>query len=322
MKVVVLSQALHPAYGGSAVSEASLCAKLQERHTAVVLCPAGAYDAEFGRRFGLTTVKEFQPTDVLRAWLQPTHWLNRVLDGAGVVHVNGHWRWDFILLARMAHGRGIPYLLHPRGMLWVGHRKVFLKKVFNWLLGNWVVSHASRVIALSQFERQQWAPYGLSEEKCPIIPNGIQKVATPSEQRPYALPYYLYLGRLESRKNLVFLVQAFSRYVQAGGNADLLFVGPAERGYDSEVADEIERLGLKTRARILPPAFGPERDAFLRHALAVVYPSVGEPFGRVPFETLAAGGLPIVPLESGSAEYLQRFLPGSVYPVRDGAALA
>jgi glycosyltransferase involved in cell wall biosynthesis len=60
----------------------------------------------------------------------------------------------------------------------------------------------------------------------------------------------------------------------------------------------------------------------LGQAVAVVYPCLDEPFGRVPFETLIAGSLPIVPQESGGAEYLNPVLPEAIYPTNDSDALA
>lgn len=321
MKTVVLSQTLTPAAGGAAVSEASLCASLQTQCTTVVLCRKGAVDPAFVRGFGLTDVKEFTPLEVLNAWRDPQHWLCRLLQDADVLHVNGHWRWENILLAFWCERRGIPYVLHPRGMLWLGHRKVFLKKVFNRLLGNRMVQHAARLIALSQFEITQWTSYGVPSSRILVIPNGIRPVAAQGKPPGMHFPYFLYFGRLESRKNLVFLVQAFTRYVQDGGRAKLLLVGPVERGYDVQLHRVIRRENLTSHVQILPPVYGQEKIALLNHATAVVYPSVGEPFGRVPFEALAAGSLPVVPVESGSAEYLEPYLPFSTYPIQDSHAL-
>lgn len=321
MKITVVSQALTPQYGGSAVSEASLCGSLQTLHPISVWCRAGALDAEFARSFGLTDVKEVHPWDVVRAWRDPSHWIRRELAETDVLHINGHWRWENILLARLAHRLRIPYLLQPRGMLWLGMRKVPLKKLFNRLWGNWAVQHAQRVIALSQFETRQWDAYGISPERTAVIPNA---VPTPTQEKGDALlapPFFLYFGRIEPRKNLVFLVRAFAKYVSDGGQADLLFVGPPQRRYDHVVARETRLLGISDRVRFLPAVYGPEKAALLRQALAVVYPAVGEPFGRVPFETLSAGGVPIVPVESGSAEYIAPFFREALYPIADRDAL-
>lgn len=324
MKIVVLSQALTPTAGGSAVSEASLCASLQKRHPVLVLCRAGALDSAFVRGFGLTDVKQVHPREVLRAWRDPRHWLVQALSDADILHVNGHWRWENALLARFAAKQGIPYLLQPRGMLWLGHRRPWVKKAFNHLLGFETVRGASRVIALSEFEKSQWTAYGVDPARCEVLPNGIWDsapvsvgITTPRTGKKY----FLYLGRLESRKNLLFLVNAFSRYVRDGGEADLVLMGPSERGYDRRLRRAIRRQGLTDRVRLEAPCYAEAKQTWMRDALAVVYPSLGEAFGRVPFETLAAGGVPVVPRESGSAEYLEPVLPFCLYPVGDGDAL-
>lgn len=320
MKAVVLSQALAARYGGAAVSEASLCSNLQKRCTTVVLCRKGALDPAFVGGFGLTGVKEVHPFEVLRLWRDPSHWLARTLSDCDILHVNGHWRWENILIALWCRRRGIPYLLQPRGMLWLGHRKVALKRLFNRLLGNRMVRGAARLVALSRFEIEQWKPYGVTEAQCVVQPNAVSGIEPPAAERPYAAPFFLYFGRLESRKNLQFLISAFARYVKDGGKADLLLVGPVERGYDRALARWARGLVVEARVKILPPVYTGKSD-YLRHAIAVVYPAVGEPFGRVPFEALAVGGVPIVPIESGAAEYLRPFLANCLYPIADADAL-
>ncbi len=321
MKVVVLSQALAARYGGAAVSEASLCSNLQKRCPTVVLCRKGHLDSAFVSGFGLTDVKEVHPFDVLRLWRDPSHWLARTLSDCDILHVNGHWRWENILIAFWCRRRRVPYLLQPRGMLWLGHRKVALKRLFNRVLGNRMVHGAARLIALSQFEVEQWKPYGVSESRCVVQPNAVSGLEPAGAERPYAAPFFLYVGRLESRKNLQFLITAFARYVKDGGKADLLLVGPVERGYDRQLTQWAKRLSVTSRVKVLAPVYGSGKSDYLRHAIAVIYPSVGEPFGRVPFEALAVGGVPIVPVESGAAEYLRPFLSMCLYPIEDADAL-
>src|SRR3954452_25493155 len=109
MKVIVASQALTPQYGGSAVSEASLCAELQKRCPTVILCRGRALDAAFARGFGLTDVKEATPWAVVRAWRDPQHWIARPLDDSDILRVNGHWKWEYILLASFAVRKGVPF---------------------------------------------------------------------------------------------------------------------------------------------------------------------------------------------------------------------
>jgi glycosyltransferase involved in cell wall biosynthesis len=143
---------------------------------------------------------------------------------------------------------------------------------------------------------------------------------TPSEP-PFTFPYFLYFGRLESRKNLVFLIEAFSRYRRDGGKGHLILMGPIERAYDKVLYRAIRREGLEAIVHLLAPVYGPDKTRYLKHSVAVIYPAVEEPFGRVPFESVAAGTFPLVPVESGSAEYLAPYLSGCLYPIEDKDAL-
>jgi glycosyltransferase involved in cell wall biosynthesis len=326
MHIIVTSQALTPWYGGSAISEASLCSHLGKNCKVTVLCREGAVDYAFVQSFGLKEVREYQPREVVDAWRKPGHWLRQLIDSADVFHLNGHWKWENYFFARLCVGRGVPYVLHPRGMLLVGHRRVLLKRIFNLMIGNWIVRNASAVIALSQFERTQFLPYRTREDRVVVIPNGISTPGPSRVNNSVASvngqgSFFLYLGRLEARKNLVFLVRVFDRYVKQGGKSNLLLVGPVERGYDRVVAGEIEALGLGERVHMHAPIYEPERSQYLRKAQAVIYPTNDEPFGRVPFETIAAGGVPVVPDESGSAEYLKPFLPDCIYRHQDQESL-
>ncbi len=321
MKIVVLSQALTPQYGGSAVSEASLCTALQKRFATEVLCRRGAVDEAFVREFGLTGVKQYDPFEVVRAWRDSRHWISQTLDGADIVHINGHWRWENAFFARLCRKRKVPYLLQPRGMLWVGHRKVWAKRLFNRWIGNSIVGGASRLVALSEFETLQWEPYAIPPERIVIQPNGISEFKG-SASKLSEHPFFLYFGRLETRKNVPILLAAFDRYAKDGGEADLLLIGPVEHSYDNVLKKQIAQAGLGRRVRILPPVYGEAKRSYLKQAIAVVYPAYQEPFGRVPFETLIAGGVPVVPEQSGSAEYLRRYLEPCLYAIDDPDALA
>jgi glycosyltransferase involved in cell wall biosynthesis len=323
MNVLFVTPVLASSAGGSAVSEASLAASLQKQCPTSVLCRKGALDPEFASSFGLTAVKEFALRDIFYAWRDTSHWLRRELETCDVVHLNGHWKVDIQLLAALCRFIQKPFLIQPRGMFWVGHRRKNFKKVFNWVLGYRTARSAARVIALSQFETRHCSPYQISRDKIAVIPNGIQPVTLPAVKHFSSdVPYFLYFGRLESRKNLFFLLRAFHRYHLDGGEARLKLVGPSEKNYAEALSRLIQSEGLAKKVEILPPVFGTtEKTALFQRALAVIYPTREEAFGRVPFETLAAGGVPIVPRQSGSAEYLMPLLPDCVYEESSEGAL-
>jgi glycosyltransferase involved in cell wall biosynthesis len=124
---------------------------------------------------------------------------------------------------------------------------------------------------------------------------------------------FLYLGRLESRKNLLFLIEAFSVYVRRGGAFQLLLVGPVERRYDEEIHRTIKKCGLSDKVKVLPPIYGESKWSYFSQCRAVVYPAKEEAFGRVAFEAVACGTPPILPKQSGAYDYLQSKLPAAAF---------
>lgn len=312
MQILFVSSGMRPEFGGSAHSEASLGAFLQKSAGARVFCPEGKYDSEFGEAHGLSQVEFYTPQDARSAWLRNVAPIADAIQHADVVHFNGHWDWKTPLLARACVRHQKPYILHPRGMLLVGHRRHRLKQLYNGLLGNRFVREAAHVISLSRFELRQFAPYAISPDKATVIPNGFD-VARALSPAPAESPYFLYMGRLERRKNLLFLVDAYAEYVRRGGQAKLVFLGPVERGYDAEIWRRAKEREVSAALSIYPPSYGQEKLNWMRRSLGLIYPAVEEPFGRVPFEAVLAGTQPIVPEESGSSEYLKPFFPHNIF---------
>lgn len=322
LKVVVISSGLAPQYGGAAISEASLCSALKDQCELTILCRKENTDPVFVKSFNLQSLIRYSPIEAFQASRQKCDWMENIIRKADIVHLNGHWKWENYFFARICRRHEVPYILHPRGMLLVGHRRKWLKRLFNLLIGKSIVHHADQIIALSQFEKNQFRPYSTAaQERVTVIPNGIPSIeaAPPS---PGFFPaaregYFLYFGRIEARKNLVFLIEAFNRYISCSGQRDLVLLGPIERGYDKTIKKKIESLGMSKRVHFYPPVYDEQKWSVLRGATAVVYPAVEEPFGRVPFEAVAAGVPPLVPDASGSSEYLRSFLPHSIYKHQD-----
>lgn len=307
-------------YGGPAFSEAMLCQHLASRCDLVVLAPRGRVDPDFVAEYGLK-VMEYTLADCLAARLNASHPLSQVFQKAEVIHLNGHWQlvnWGLCGLARQSK---IPYVLHPRGMMLVGHRRRWLKRLFNLLIGNRLVQGAGRVIALSDFETRHFVPYPIKTGQVAVVPNSVEAPAQINTGLVAEKDFFLYFGRIESRKNLLFLLDAFADYRKAGGTCQLLLIGPVEHGYDIPVRERMAALKLEGVAHLLPPVYDEKKWAYLAKARGVIYPAKEEPFGRVPFEALAAGTPPLVPEHSGGAEYLANLLPMSTYPDDDGAAL-
>lgn len=324
VRPLFFSSGLAPEYGGAAISEASLCQALLRQTSLKVACRQDRWNRKFVRDFGIQNILEFRPADFYQAWKQADHPIRSWFKDVDVVHLNGHWRWEYYFISRICGELSIPYVLHPRGMMLVGGRKHQLKRMFNWGIGREIAKNAQKVIALSQFETKQLCPYDLPNQDVIVIPNGVcsQREVYASHYQSTVSDHFLYFGRIEHRKNLLFLLEAFDQYRKLGGTKKLRLKGPVEHGYEVLVNKKIDSLKLNHHVSLLAPSYGKEKWRHLSQAVAVLYPCLDEPFGRVPFEALLSGSLPIVPQESGGAEYLEPILPDLVYPTHEVRDLA
>ncbi|MGC8792996.1 MAG: glycosyltransferase family 4 protein [Bryobacteraceae bacterium] len=107
---------------------------------------------------------------------------------------------------------------------------------------------------------------------------------------PAGSPYFLYVGTLEPRKNLVMLLDAF-REVRRSSPVELVLVGRKRSDFgELPAADGIRWLGELPDER-LPPLYS--------GALAVVYPSLYEGFGLPVLEAMQCGA-PVIASRDGA----------------------
>ncbi len=113
-----------------------------------------------------------------------------------------------------------------------------------------------------------------------------------------AVPYILYVGTLQPRKNLVRLVDAFAMARQQW--PDLLLVLAGKRGWLAEpIFQRVEVLGLQNAVHF--PGFVADADlpALLSGALCFAFPSLHEGFGFPVLEAQACGA-PVLTANSSS----------------------
>ena len=144
--------------------------------------------------------------------------------------------------------------------------------------------HVDAFIAPSEFTRRKHLEMGLKVE-APIvhIPNFLPQPAPPPafDPPPHPRPYFLFAGRLERIKGAHVLVEHFRQY----GAADLLLAG---LGHDQPWLKELAAGSPNIHFLGAVPYAGLEH--LIRHAIAVVVPSVGfEVFPTIVLEAYAQG---------------------------------
>ncbi|WP_375584145.1 glycosyltransferase family 4 protein [Cyclobacterium xiamenense] len=169
-----------------------------------------------------------------------------------------------------------PEHYHP---LW---RKIYLGYL---AVGIW---SGARILTVSEYAKNRIQIFLKTSHPITAIPTGMDALSgrqeSTAEFSPVAYPYFLHVGVMEHRKNLVTLVQAFSVFVENYGEKfRLVLVGergprPTLDAYD-DVVREITRLGLEEQV-ILPGYLHKEElNKYFRFALGYVFPSKNEGFG-------------------------------------------
>jgi glycosyltransferase involved in cell wall biosynthesis len=170
---------------------------------------------------------------------------------------------------------------------------------------------ADHIVTLSEHSRQDIAAtYGVAEEKITVTPLGAGEAFFPREReeakellaREYKIegPFILYLGRLQARKNLGRLVDAFASIRHAGFAHKLVLAGRP----DSLFAPVLSRIReLKLEQQVLMPGYvRAEHIPFFYSAAQIfVFPSLYEGFGLPVIEAMACG-LPVITSRGSSLE--------------------
>ncbi len=163
----------------------------------------------------------------------------------------------------------------------------------------WSMARAARIITDSEFSRRDiMARYAIRPEKIAAIPLGADirfrpraSGETVSVLGRYGLRpgFYLSLGRLNRRKNLERLLQAYARVrTDSGLEAPLVVGGKSDYG----VPDMFRRANLSGEASgVRFTGLIPDEDlpAFFSAAACFVYPSLFEGFGLPVLEAMACG---------------------------------
>jgi glycosyltransferase involved in cell wall biosynthesis len=157
----------------------------------------------------------------------------------------------------------------------------------------WSIRRSDSVITGSAFSRDEMvALYGVDPERVRVAPYGVDPVFTNgSPERPtIGAPYFLAIGNLEPRKNMICLLRAFRWMIKAHPEVceQLVIVGQERLLADAiyREADDLRRSGRMIFTGYVDDA---RLTKLLGAATAFAYPSFYEGFGLPPLEAMASG---------------------------------
>jgi glycosyltransferase involved in cell wall biosynthesis len=166
-------------------------------------------------------------------------------------------------------------------------------------LVRWSAKRADRVVTVSHFSARDLTEiYGVKPENITVVYLAASDEFRPMDrdscreyvQTKYGLtsPYILYAGRLQARKNLVRLVEAYSQLHRTGIEEDMVLVG--KQDWQSDViVESVRKYGLESKVRFLGYVPGKDLPYLYNAARLFVYPSIFEGFGLPVVESMACG---------------------------------
>lgn len=198
----------------------------------------------------------------------------------------------------VAHIHDISFARYPQ---YIGKKDLFFLNLFIPR-----TMKRAQIVAPSEFTKSEIITvYGVPEAQVTVVPNAIgsefleQMHKSYAENIPlvrekYLLPtdYFLYVGTLQPRKNIPYLLEMFALYKAAHPEAKmtkLVLVGNrSAHHFDTSIDETITRLELTTE--VVFPGYVEAQDLpiIYKEARAFVFPSLYEGFGIPVLEALAS----------------------------------
>jgi len=262
--------------------------------------------------------------------------LRKAIPRADVVHLHLLYLHHTMATARLCRRFSVPYVLQPHGALdsWHYRRKRWKKKPVEVWFQDSVTRSAAAVQLTTEKEKQEALPR-LFGARTAVVPIGLDfcEYAQPTRGRFRAAhpeiggrPIVLFLGRLDLKKGLDLLVDAFAETLRLGCRAHLVIAGP-DHGMQKQVETWVEERGLRERTTLTGQVAGTDKLDLLADSDLFVLPSQTESFGIAVIEAMASG-LPFVISDQVGveAEIVQAnagwVVPTATAPLRDAMAEA
>lgn len=179
---------------------------------------------------------------------------------------------------------------------------------------------AERVIAVSNMVKNRCVhQYYIDPNKIRVIYNAVEFGNKPALRERFEIKridkIVLFLGRITLQKGPDYFIEAAKRVLDIDPNVKFIMAGSGDML--PRMIERTAELGIGNR--VIFPGFvnREEGDQLYRMADVFVMPSVSEPFGLVPLESMYQGTPVIVSKQSGVSEVLQHALKVDFWDVND-----
>ena len=310
MKILQVAQFFSPVHGGSAEVPYRLSKELEKRGHKITVY---ASDYKLSQEY-INSIPEVEVC-LFGSWLNYAKFhvtpsiikrSKKEIKHFDIIHMHNYRTFQNIVVYYYAKMYKIPYVLQAHGSVLPTFQREGLKKIFDLSFGHRILRDASKLIAISKTEVEQYKKMGVDEDKIEIVPNGIdlsEYEDLPNRgkfRKRYSIgdneKIMLYIGRLHKNKGVDLLVKTFSDLSKELNNVRLVLVGPDD-GYRSALAKLIKTLKIDDKVLFTGFVTNDEKMAAFVDADVFVTPKFsGFP---VTFLEACACGMPMITTNKG-----------------------
>ena len=176
--------------------------------------------------------------------------------------------------------------------------KLLLRELYDNIIGRMTLSIANKILAVTNYEKNFLvSKFYLNDEKISVVPNGVEVDKFRNLPDPQAIisryglqksRVALFVGRIERKKGIQYLLRAAPKIVSEFPDFKILLVGP-DWGYRNELKKIAKRINIENIVIFAGPL--KELDLLKAYNLSefTILPSLGEATGLTILESMAAG---------------------------------
>lgn len=190
----------------------------------------------------------------------------------------------------------VAYLRYPE------HLQPRIRAFYKKWMGRYL-AYTDHIITVSEFSKREIiAGYNIPADKISVVYNGITDAYKPisEEQKKHTRdrytngkPYFVYLGAIHPRKNILTLVKAFEHFKSSHPSEHQLVLAGRASWHTEEVFKTITESKWKDSIHLPGYVATTEATSLVASAEAMIYPSLYEGFGLPLVEAMACG-VPVI----------------------------
>jgi len=262
-------------------------------------------------------------------------WISNHVAEYDLLHIHALFSYASTAAAKIAQRRRVPYIVRPLGVLneWgIAHRRPVLKRLSLRFVEGSILRNAAAIHFTSAAEQREAVATvpEIAERESFVVPLAIDsEVAGHSDSSRFLARFpqakdrsiVLFLSRIDPKKGLELLLQAFAQVKRHIDDALLVLAGSGSDGHVRSLRTSTDRLGISSHILWTGNLSGYDKDAAFAAAKVFVLPSYSENFGIAAAEALAAGVPCILTDRVALTEYLRTNESALVVPC-DSSAIA